>query len=198
MGSSSFLMTVLTDCRLYVCMQYTCTCICTRKYIYMFIHMCTCTELQVPTCACACDCSLPSALDFNSLPRCPQESGMGACRFPTAGKGGGEVLGYLLSDITEEVTGVLRLSYYNGAKCSSGKSHVVNILFQCEKGAGVVSDMNICITYVYMYVCIFFCVYICWILPSNYIFGSLLRAKGWVWLSETWTIKLLGNIQQNS
>ena len=29
------------------------------------------------------------------------------------------------------------------------------------------------------------------------IFGSLLRAKGWVWLSETWTVKLLDcNIQK--
>ena len=32
-------------------------------------------------------------------------------------------------------------------------------------------------------------------LPSNYILGSLLWAKGWVWLSETWTDKLL---KQNS
>ena len=29
-------------------------------------------------------------------------------------------------------------------------------------------------------------------LPSN-IFGSLLWAKGWVWLSETWTVELLDN-----
>lgn len=113
----------------------------------------TCTELHVPTCTCACYCSLPSALDFESLPRCPQESGMGACMYPTAGAERGEVMGYLLSDITEEVTGVLSLSYYNGAKCSNGRTRVVNIFFQCEKGAGVVSDVNI-----FMYTCVHVCV----------------------------------------
>ena len=65
---------------------------------------------------------------------------MGACRFPTAGSEKGEVMGYLMGDIVEEVKGVLRLSYYNGAKCvGSGKSRTVNIFFQCEKGAGLVS-----------------------------------------------------------
>ena len=126
-----------------------------------YTHVHTRTELRVPTCTCACDCSLPSALDFESLPRCPQESGMGACMYPTAGADRGEVMGYLLSDITEEVTGVLRLSYYNGAKCSNGRTRVVNIFFQCEKGAGVVSDVNILCTCVYTYVCLFFCVYTC-------------------------------------
>ena len=65
---------------------------------------------------------------------------MGACKFPTAGSDEGEVLGYLMGDMVEEVTGVLRLSYYNGAKCAgSGKSRTVNIFFQCEMGAGLVS-----------------------------------------------------------
>ena len=66
---------------------------------------------------------------------------MGACRFPTSdSKGGGEAMGYLMGDIVEEVTGVLRLSYYNGAKCSgSGRSRTVHIFFQCEKGAAIVS-----------------------------------------------------------
>ena len=64
---------------------------------------------------------------------------MGACLFPNEGSDKGWALGYLLSDITEEVSGVLKLSYYNGAKCPSGKSHTVNIFFQCEKGSGPVS-----------------------------------------------------------
>ena len=73
---------------------------------------------------------------------------MGACKFTTEGTDQGEALGYLLSDITEEVTGVLKLSYYNGAKCSSGRSRVVHIFFQCEKGTGVVSDIHIqCFAY---------------------------------------------------
>ena len=81
-----------------------------------------------------------SAIDVTSLARCPQHTGMGACRYPTSGKGEGEALGYLMGDIVEEVSGVLRLSYYNGDKCSgSGRSHSVNIFFQCEKGAGLVS-----------------------------------------------------------
>ena len=51
------------------------------------------------------------------------------------------------------------------------------------------------VMYMHMYICI------CWMLSSNQIlsdFGSLLRAKKWVWLSETWIVKLPGNIQQNS
>lgn len=117
-----------------------------------------------------CDCSFPSALDFKSLPRCPQESGMGACMFPAAGKDRGEAWGYLLSDITEEVTGVLKLSYFNGAKCSkSGKNHVVHIFFQCEKGVGVVSDVNIftvfmhtlyMLLYIHVHVQVFICVHV--------------------------------------
>ena len=39
----------------------------------------------------------------------------------------------------EEVSGVLRLSYYNGDKCPGGRSHVVNVFFQCDKGSGAVS-----------------------------------------------------------
>lgn len=121
------------------------------SYISNELHVFFPVHIHVHTCTMYIDfydCSLPSALDTKSLPRCPQVTGMGACMFPTAGEDQGEALGYLLSDITEEVTGVLRLSYYNGAKCSnSGRSHVVHILFQCEKGSGVVSGMymyNVC------------------------------------------------------
>lgn len=159
MGLSSFLLSLLTVDSMWACNIHVFVNVC----IFMcYTHVHIFTELQVPTCTCACDCSLPSALDFKSLPRCPQESGMGACIFPTAGKGRGKVLGYLLSDITEEVTGVLRLSYYNGAKCSNGRSHVVNIFFQCEKGAGVVSDVNIFMYMSCVHICVHFllCVYI--------------------------------------
>ena len=71
---------------------------------------------------------------------------MGACRFSTSGSEKGEAMGYLMGDMVEEVTGVLRLSYYNGAKCAdSGRSRTVNIFFQCEKGAGLVSLIMILI-----------------------------------------------------
>ena len=83
--------------------------------------------------------SFASALNFEALSHCPQEPGMGACMFPSTGSEPGKALGYLMGDIVEEVTGVLRLSYYNGAKCEgSGRSHVVNIFFQCEQGSGAV------------------------------------------------------------
>ena len=74
---------------------------------------------------------------------------MGACNFSTSGSDQGTALGYLLGDITEEVTGVLKLSYYNGAKCESGKNHVVNIFFQCDKVSGVVSRASL-----YSYTCV--------------------------------------------
>ena len=103
--------------------------------------------------------SLSSSLDFEDLPHCPQKSGMGACMFPTSGSEEGVALGYLLGDMIEEATGVLRLSYYNGDKCeSSGRSHVVNIYFQCEKGSGMVGDMYM---YMYMHVLIHLHVHIC-------------------------------------
>ena len=83
--------------------------------------------------------------------------------FPTSGSEEGVALGYLLGDMVEEATGVLRLSYYNGDKCeSSGRSHVVNIYFQCEKGSGMVGDMYMYmyIVHVYMHVLIHLHVYI--------------------------------------
>ena len=68
---------------------------------------------------------------------------MGACLYPTNQYGKGVALGFMHGDIIEESTGVLRLSYYNGAKCPSGRSHVVNIFFQCQKGLGLVSGCGL-------------------------------------------------------
>ena len=68
----------------------------------------------------------------------------------------------------------------------------------CTYNAAEITAICNCYNFA-VYVCIYIYIYICWMLPSNYFFGSLLRAKGWVWLSETWTVKLLDyNIQQNS
>ena len=68
---------------------------------------------------------------------------MGACMFPSSSSDQGVALGYLQGDMVEEVTGVLRLSYYNGAKCeASGKSHTVNIFFQCDMASGLVGLMQ--------------------------------------------------------
>ena len=102
------------------------------------------------------NCYTYSALDFEALPQCPKESGMGACMFPTSGSDPGIAIGYLMSDIIEEVTGVLRLSYYNGVKCGgeNSRNHVVNIYFQCEQGFGMVREYVhiLYIVYIYMYV----------------------------------------------
>ena len=79
-------------------------------------------------------------LDLGRLPNCPQEPYLAACKFSTSAYEPGEALGYLMGDIVEEVTGVLRLSYYNGAKCAgSGKTRTVNIFLQCDMKTGVVS-----------------------------------------------------------
>ena len=64
---------------------------------------------------------------------------MGACRYSSDGSEGGRVLGYVTSDLVEERSGRLRLSYYNGDRCANGRKSAVHVYFQCAAGGGAVS-----------------------------------------------------------
>lgn len=81
------------------------------------------------------------SLDVKALPLCPQQYGIGACRY-SAGKEGereSKALGFVTGELVVSGEGELSLTYHNGDTCVDGKSSMVRVHFRCSpgKGAGV-------------------------------------------------------------
>ena len=81
------------------------------------------------------------SLDAAALPLCPQQYGMGACRYSASKEGPNEskVLGFVTGELVESGEGELTLTYHNGDTCADGKSSMVRVHFRCSPGKGAVS-----------------------------------------------------------
>ena len=81
------------------------------------------------------------SLDVKAASECPQQYGMGACRYTVTKEGptDAKVLGFVTGELEETGEGELSLSYHNGDACAKGKSSLVHVHFRCSPGKGAVS-----------------------------------------------------------